>query len=94
LSAIEIPLKSCKTYPNPLLLAQHYKHLLNTPGIGSQTALARKIGVSPARISQFLRLLKLPPDIQQQVIEMGEQLPSRVITERKLRALLTIPQPA
>jgi hypothetical protein len=42
----------------------------------------------PARISQFLRLLKLPQDIQQSVIRMGDPLPSRAITERKLRNLL------
>jgi hypothetical protein len=49
--------------------------------------------VSPARISQFLRLLKLPPEIQQSVIRMGDPLPSRKIIERKLRSLLVYPQP-
>ena len=64
LNPIEIPTIPSKTYPNPLILALEYKRLLDTPGIGSQTALARKVGVSRSRISQFLRLLKLPPDIQ------------------------------
>jgi ParB-like chromosome segregation protein Spo0J len=72
-------------------IAQKYKLLLETPGIDSQAKLARKIGVSPARINQLLRLLKLPPSIQQSVIGMGDPLPSRKITERKLRALLTTP---
>ena len=68
LSPKEILPKPPKSYPNPLLLALRYKNLLDIPGIGSQTALARKVGVSPARISQILRLLKLPPEIQQSVI--------------------------
>ena len=93
LDSKEIDPKLPKTYPNPLILALEYKRLLDTPGGGSQTTLARKVGVSRARISQFLRLLKLPPDIQQSVIRMGDPLPSQKITERKLRALLVLPQP-
>jgi len=93
LSSKEILPKPIKTYPNPLLLALHYKHLLETPEIGSQPELARKVGVSRARINQILRLLKLAPDIQQSVIRMGDPLPSRKATEHKLRALLAFPQP-
>ena len=92
LSPKVIPLKPPKTYPNPLLLALKYKRLLDTPGIGNQTELARKAGVSRARINQLLRLLKLPPHIQQSVIRLGDPLPSCKITERKLRALFTSPQ--
>jgi ParB-like chromosome segregation protein Spo0J len=86
-------IKPVQTYRNPLLLALEYKKLLNTPGIGSQTRLAQKVGVSRVRISQFLRLLKLPPDIQRSVIRLGDPLPSREITERKLRMLLSSSQP-
>ena len=77
-----------QTYPNPLFLALEYKRLLDTPGIGSQAKLARKVGVSPARVNQMLRLLKLPADVQQSVIRLGDPLPSREMTERKLRGLL------
>jgi ParB-like chromosome segregation protein Spo0J len=79
-------IKPVRTHPNPLLVALKYKSLLNTPGIDSQANLARKVGVSPARISQMLRLLKLPQEIQQAVIRMGDPLPPREVTERKLRA--------
>ena len=67
--------------------------MLRSGEYASQTALARKVGFSRARISQFLRLLKLPPAIQQSVIRMGDLLASRKITERKLRALVVSPQP-
>ena len=36
------------------------------------------------RLNQYLRLLKLPPKIQEEVIKMGDNLPSRKITERRL----------
>jgi hypothetical protein len=85
----EILSKAPASHPNSLLLALEYKRLLDTPEIGSQTALAQKVGVSRARIGQFLRLLKLPQDIQQTVIKMGDPLPSRAMTERKLRLMLS-----
>ena len=65
LTASEIPTEPPKTHPNPLAVALRYKRLLETAGIGSQTVLAQKVGVSRTRIIQILRLLKLPPDIQQ-----------------------------
>lgn len=88
-----MPNISPKTYSIPLSLALEYKRLLNTPEIGSQTARARKVGVSPARVSQLLRLFKLPADVQQSVIQMGDPLTSRKVTERKLRVMLVAPLP-
>ncbi len=92
LTANKIPPNPSRTYPNPLAVALRYKRLLDTPGIGSQAKLAKKVGVSPARISQMLRLLKLPQNIKQSVIQMGDPLPSREISERKLRALFVSSQ--
>ena len=63
--------------------------MLESGEYASQTALARQLGVSRERVNQYLRLLKLPPEIQKSVIRMGDPLPSRKITERKLRAVLS-----
>ena len=81
-------IKPIRTHRNPLILAREWDKMLRSGEYASQTALARKVGVSRTRVNQFLRLLKLPQEIQQSVIEMGGPLPSREITERKLRALL------
>ena len=81
-------IKPTRAYRNPLVLARDWDKMLRSGECASQTALARKVGVSRTRISQFLRLLKLPQQIQQSVIRMGDPLPSRKITERKLRTLL------
>jgi len=66
--------------------------MLESGEYASQTALALKLGVSRARVNQMLRLLKLPPEIQGSVIRTGDSLPSRKITERRLRTLLSSTQ--
>ena len=81
---------SLKTFPDLVSLALEWKKMLDSGKYLSQVALARQVGVS--RVHQMLRLLKLPPDIQKSVIRMGDPLPSRKITEHKLRALLASPQ--
>lgn len=80
--------KPKRTYRNPVLLALEWKRMLDSGKYASQTALARKVGVSRARVNQMLRLLKLPPEVQETVARMGDPLTSRKITERKLRSLL------
>ena len=63
--------------------------MLRSGKYASQSALARKLGISRARVNQMLRLLKLPPEVQEAVARMSDPLPSWKITERKLRSLLT-----
>lgn len=85
-------IKPIRSYRNPLFLAREWEKMRRSGGCASQTALARKVGVSRARVSQMLRLLKLLLSIQQSVIKMGDPLTSRKITERKVRALLVSPR--
>ncbi|MBI4311117.1 MAG: hypothetical protein HY681_04975 [Chloroflexi bacterium] len=42
---------------NPLALAEEWQQLLDTGQVGSRAALARKLGVSRAHVTQTLRLL-------------------------------------
>ena len=84
--------KSLRTYRNPLFLALEWKKMIESGDYASQTDLARDLGISRARVNQMLRLLKLPPKIQESVIRMGDPLPSRKITERRLRTLLSSTQ--
>ncbi len=81
--------KPSRTYRNPLFTAREWKKKLESGEYASQTDLASKVGVSRARVNQMLRLLKLSLEIQESVIRMGDILPSRKITERKLRAVLS-----
>jgi len=66
--------------------------MLESGDYASQTELARYLGISRARVNQMLRLMKLPPKIQESVIRMGDPLPSRKITEHRLRTLLSSTQ--
>lgn len=82
---------SPKTYPNPLKEARRYKQLLDEGQATSQADLARSLGVSRAKVTQMLNLLKLDEEIQEFVLNLDdtdERL--RVLTERKLRVLARI----
>ena len=46
--------------------------------------LARKLGISRARVTQFLNLLRLPKELKD---EMGDNWGRRLVTERMLRRL-------
>jgi hypothetical protein len=46
------------------------------------------MGVSRARVTQILNLLKLPEDIIKKVYTMGDPLTKPIVTERNLRLLL------
>jgi len=51
----------------------------------NQAELARKLGLSRARVTQMLNLLKLPEALIQEIEEMGDYWDRPLITERKLR---------
>ena len=54
--------------------------------VKNQSDLARKLGVSRARVTQILSLLKLDSLILQELEKLGNPLKSRIITERMLRS--------
>jgi hypothetical protein len=56
----------------------------------SSAALARRLGCSRAWVTQVLRLLRLAPEILDVVTDLGDPLPSFLLTERKLRSLVNL----
>ena len=58
----------------------------------SQADLARRLGVSRARVTQLFRLLDLNPQVLNAIIDLGDPLPKPIVTERKLRSLVTLPE--
>ena len=54
------------------------------------TELARKLCISRARVTQILRLLRLAPDVLQQLAALHDPLPTPVITERILRPIVDL----
>ncbi len=57
----------------------------------SRADLARKLGVTRARVTQVLGLLDLAPQVLEAVVGLGDPLPGPVVNERTLRPLLRLP---
>ena len=82
--------KPKRTYRNPVFLAREWEKMLRSGKSASQTALARKLGVSRVRVTQVLNLLRLAPDVLEKIAGLGDPLTSRILTERKLRAIVSL----
>jgi hypothetical protein len=76
---------SKKTYRNPIYLAKEYKEMIGSGKAKNQSELARIKGISRARVTQILNLLKLNPLIIQELGKLGDPLKSKIVTERMLR---------
>ena len=74
-----------KTYRNPIYLAREYKQMIDNGDVKNQAQLARLKGISRARVTQILRLLKLDSLIIQELEKLGDPLKLKIITERMLR---------
>ncbi len=57
----------------------------------SRADLARKLGVTRARVTQVLGLLELTPEVVEALAALGDPLPKRIVTKRALRSLLNLP---
>ena len=77
--------KGRKTYRNPIIFAREWEELRTSKG-WSQVDLARHFGVSEARVSQVFQLLKLAPEAQRIIAEIGDNLTYVAVKERDLRA--------
>jgi len=73
-----------KPYSNPLHIAMEYRRALDTGKYQNQTELAKSLNVTPSRVNQYLRLLKLPDKVKK---EIGNGKVES--TERNLRRKLT-----
>ena len=74
-----------RIYRNPIYLAKEYKKMIDSGEVKTQAELARIKGISRARITQILDLLKLNSLILQELEKLGDPLKSKIITERMLR---------
>ena len=77
-------------YRNPICLAKEWRMLLDRGICSSAADLSRYLQISRARVTQVLNLLQLSPKVLQSILELGDPLESPIISERKLRSLLTL----
>lgn len=85
-------IRPIRTYRNPIFLAREWADALQASDYPSRRAFAKAIGLSHARVSQVLGLLRLCPPALQQIEALGDPLSSRVVTERNLRPLMNMPK--
>jgi hypothetical protein len=84
--------KVSKTYRNPVALALEWLGAIDGGDYSDQADLARKKGLSRARVTQVLNLLRLAPRAIRIVLDLGDPLPSPMVTERQLRQLINLPR--
>ena len=77
--------KSKKTFRNPIIQAKEMALEMKLNDL-IKAELARKLGISRARVTQFLNLLKLPEELIEEVERMGDNWNRRLVTERMLRS--------
>lgn len=62
--------------------------MLNTGKVKNQAELARIKGISRARVTQILNLLKLDKSIIDNLEQIGDPMNKKVISERELRKII------
>ena len=77
-----------KTYRNSIFLAKEYKKMINLGEAKNQAELARIKGISRARVTQILNLLKLDKSIIDNLEQIGDPMDRKVISERELRKII------
>jgi len=80
-----------RQYRNPIYLAKEWRRALDDGVYYSPAALARRLKVSRARVTQILNLLKLSSEVIEMISSLGDPIQGPVVTERKLRPLLGLP---
>ena len=77
--------KNKRTFRNPIFLAKEYKRMIDSGKVKNKSELAKLKGISRARVTQILNLLKLDSMVVQELEKLGDPLKSKIITERILR---------
>jgi hypothetical protein len=70
-----------------LALAHHIQAAIDRGAIADRAAVARKLGLTRARITQLLDLTLLAPDLQSRVLELEAVDGREPVSERDLRGI-------
>ena len=74
-----------------MILAREWQRLLETGGFSSKAELSRTLGISRARVTQILRVLKLDSEVLTKIASLGDPLTAPTVTERSLRPIIDLP---
>jgi hypothetical protein len=87
-TAVKNPSIPKKTYRNPIYLAKEYKEMIDSGDAKNQAELAKIKGISRARVTQILNLLKLDKNIIDRLEQNGDPMDKKVISEKELRKII------
>jgi hypothetical protein len=73
--------------------ALEWQALLASGEVLNQAAIARREGITRARVTQVMGLLRLAPEIQQHILSLPDAVRRPAITERALRPIAQIGNP-
>lgn len=73
-----------------LRTAQEWRRQLDVGDVTNQAEIARREGITRARVTQVMGLLRLAPEIQEQILNLPKSVERTPITERALRPLAII----
>ena len=73
-----------------LRTALEWQALLESGDASSQAAIARQEGITRARVTQVMGLLRLAPEIQARVLSLPDMVRRPAITERALRPIVQL----
>lgn len=73
--------------------ARKWRAELDSGEVQSQAEIARRQGLTRARVCQIMSLLRLAPAIQEHILSMPDAAGRRPITERSLRLIVHLQGP-
>ncbi|MFH1690930.1 MAG: hypothetical protein ABIE42_11975 [Candidatus Eisenbacteria bacterium] len=76
-----------------LQMAMEWQRQLDAGEVDTQAEIARREGITRARVTQVMALLRLAPEIQDLILAMPEGVGRPAISERALRPIAQIEDP-
>ena len=74
--------------------AIEWQGLIESGEVRNQTEIARREGITRARVTQVMATLRLAPEIRQHILSMPETVRQPAINERALRPIAQLDDPA
>jgi hypothetical protein len=74
-----------------LRTANRWQQLLDSGAVGSKSQIARREGLTRARVTQIMNLLRLAPTIQRRLLDSADSVDESTLTERALRPIARLP---
>ena len=81
-----------KRHRHAIHVALKWKQILANDNTLTTAKIARKQGISRARVCQVMRLLSLPEEVQDVLVKLSDPAHIRLLNERRMRAIALLPE--